>query len=366
PGQESSHGESCEGQANVGPKKRRGGVRRWLPLLVDMLMLLVGEAMAPLLSRVYYNSGGKSLWMATLAQSAGAPLLAIPLILTPRAAAGEPRPALWKMVAICVGLGVLIGCDNFMYSYAMLCLPVSTFSLVAATQLAFNAVTSRLINAQRFTALILNSVVVLTFSAALLGVDSDSSSSDDGGGSVVPRGKHAAGVVLTLSASAVYALIMSLFEVTFEKVIRATTPRWVLKMQIFTSAVATAVSAAALLASGEWRTIHGEAAAFKNGEASYVATVVGIAVGWQAAELGAVRLVARVSSLFANVTGTLALPLVPVLAVAVFGDKMTGTKAVAMLMAVWGFLSYVYHHYLDARRATARPCCSVCTERMAN
>lgn len=33
-----------------------------------------------------------------------------------------------------------------------------------------------------------------------------------------------------------------------------------------------------------------------------------------------------------------------------FGDKMTGIKVVAMLMAVWGFLSYVYQHYLDDRR----------------
>uniref|UniRef100_A0A0E0B647 Uncharacterized protein n=1 Tax=Oryza glumipatula TaxID=40148 RepID=A0A0E0B647_9ORYZ len=115
-------------------------------------------------------------------------------------------------------------------------------------------------------------------------------------------------------------------------------------------------------------------AAFKGGRAAYAATVVGVAVGWQAAALGAVRLIARVSSLFANVTGTLALPMVPVLAVALFGDKMTGTKVVAMLMAVWGFLSYVYQHYLDGRRAAAAAAregrvhaaagCGICTDRM--
>uniref|UniRef100_A0A0E0M469 Probable purine permease n=1 Tax=Oryza punctata TaxID=4537 RepID=A0A0E0M469_ORYPU len=355
PSQESSHDESREAPESATCGTKRRGVRRWLPVLADMLMLLVGEAMAPLLSRLYYNSGGNSLWMVTLAQSAGAPLLVIRLLLTPRSAAGEPRPAASKMVAICVGLGLVVGCDNLMYSYAMLYLPVSTFSLVAATQLAFNAVTSRLINAQRFTPLVVNSVVVLTFSAALLGVDSSSSDDDVGGAgsNAVPRGKHAAGVVLTLSASAVYALILSLFEVTFDKVIGAATPQWVLKMQISTNTVATVVSATALFASGEWRTIRGEMAEFKNGKAAYVVTLMGIAVGWQAATLGAVRMIARVSSLFANVTGTLALPMVPVLAVALFGDKMTGTKVVAMLMAVWGFLSYVYQHYLDGRRPAA-------------
>nr|CAB3487393.1 unnamed protein product [Digitaria exilis] len=161
-----------------------------------MLMLLCGQTMGTLLGRLYYNSGGSSMWMATLAQSAGAPLLLVPLLLTPRydeasasasaSAAGEPgRPATSKVkvAAACVGIGLVIGCDNLMYSYAMLYLPVSTFSLVAATQLAFNAVTSRLINAQRLTALTLNSVVVLTFSAALLGVGSGS----DETASYVPR-----------------------------------------------------------------------------------------------------------------------------------------------------------------------------------
>ncbi|KAL6652522.1 hypothetical protein ACP70R_011447 [Stipagrostis hirtigluma subsp. patula] len=366
PGQESGHDDGREVPGSATPRPKRRSIRWWVLVAADMLMLLWGQAMATLLGRLYYNSGGNSMWMATLAQSAGAPLLAIPLLLTPRAAAGEPRPAAGKIAAVCVGLGVIIGCDNLMYSYAMLYLPVSTFSLVAATQLAFNAVTSRLINAQRFTALILNSVVVLTFSAALLSVGSSS----DGTTSTVPPGKYALGFILTLSASAAYALILSLFEVTFDKVIRTRTLRWVLKMQICTNVVASTVSVEALFASGEWRTIRGEMAGFENGRVRYVATLVGIAVGWQAATLGAVRLITRVSSLFANVTSTLALPLVPIFAVALFGDKMTGIKVVAMLMAVWGFLSYVYQHYIDDRSAAARKKtaggCSVCATRMGS
>jgi len=136
---------------------------------VDMVMLLGGQAATILLGRLYFNSGGGSAWMFTLAHSVGSPLLAAPLVLTPRAAAGEPRPAAPVTAAVCAGLGVVIAFDNLMYAYAVLYLPVSTFSLLAATQLAFNAVTSRLLNAQRLTALVLNSVVVLTFSAALLG-----------------------------------------------------------------------------------------------------------------------------------------------------------------------------------------------------
>ncbi|KAL6651282.1 hypothetical protein ACP70R_010207 [Stipagrostis hirtigluma subsp. patula] len=341
--------DNRDGSKATARRSERGSVRWWMTVALDMLMVLCGQTVATLLGRLYYNSGGNSKWMATLTQSGGSPLLVIPLLLTPPPSPEERQPAASKMAAIYAGIGVMIGFDNLMYSYALQYLPVSTFSLVAATQLAFNAVTSRLINAQRFTALIANSVVVLTFSAALLGVgsSSDETSSD------VPRGKYPVGFVLTVAASAVFALIMSLFELTFEKVIRARTLRWVLRMQLFTSLVASVVSVAGLFASGEWRTIPGEMAAFKNGRARYVLTLVGTAVSWQAAAVGAVRLIARVSSLFANVTGTVALPLVPVFAVALFGDRMTGIKAVAMLMAVWGFLSYVYQHYVDGRSTAA-------------
>jgi hypothetical protein len=87
--------------------------------------------------------------------------------------------------------------------------------------------------------------------------------------------------------------------------------RWVLKVQMFTNLVATAVRVVRLFVSGEWRTLPGEMAMFKNGRVRYVLTLVGTAVCWQVVAVGTVRLIARVSSLFANVTGTVPLPLVP-------------------------------------------------------
>lgn len=336
-----------------------------MTVVVDMLMVICGTTVATLLGRLYYNSGGNSKWMATIVVTGGAPLLIVPLLLTPPLSPEAHQPAASKMVAIYAGLGILIGFDNLMYSYALLYLPVSTFSLVAATQLAFNAITSRLINAQRFTALIANSVVVLTFSAALLAVGSSS----DATSSNIPRGKYPAGFVLTLAASAAFALILSLFELTFEKVVRSRALRWVLMMQLYTNLAASAVCVVGMFASGEWRTIPAEMASFKHGRARYVMTVAGTAVAWQAATLGTNRLISRVSSLFANVTATVGLPLVPVFAVALFGDRMTGIKVVAMLMALWGFLSYVYQHYLDDRRAVAGKKgaeCPVCGVRAAS
>ncbi|CAM0903125.1 unnamed protein product [Alopecurus aequalis] len=363
--EESGHVKNGGGSKASDCRRSTGdSIRWWLMVTVDMLVVLCGQTIATLLGRLYYNSGGNSNWMATLTQSGGSPLLAIILLFTPAESADAgPQPAASKMVLVYLGLGILIGFDNLMYSTALQYLPVSTFALVGATQLGFNTITSRLINSQRFTAHIANSVVVLTFSAILLGVGSSS----DGTSSNLPHGKYTLGFILTLAASATLALILSLFEITFEKVVRIRTFRWVLRVQLCSNIVASMMCVCGLFASGEWRTIPGEMAAFKDGRARYVATLVGMAVSWQAASVGSLRLITRVSALFAAVTGTVALPLVPVFAVVLFGDKMTGIKAVAMLMAVWGFLSYVYQHYLDGRQAakgkeeTAE--CSVCAAR---
>jgi hypothetical protein len=56
--------------------------------------------------------------------------------------------------------------------------------------------------------------------------------------------------------------------------------------------------------------------------------------------------ISSVGILFSNVIGTLTLLVVPILAVVFFHDKLDGAKVIA-LPAIWGFLSYIYQHYLD-------------------
>lgn len=68
---------------------------------------------------------------------------------------------------------------------------------------------------------------------------------------------------------------------------------------------------------------------------------------WQVSSIGLLGLIFEVSSLFSNVISTLSLPVVPIMAVMFFHDKMDGVKVMAMLLAIWGFLSYIYQHYLD-------------------
>ncbi|CAI0545180.1 unnamed protein product [Linum tenue] len=67
--------------------------------------------------------------------------------------------------------------------------------------------------------------------------------------------------------------------------------------------------------------------------------------------IGAVGLIFEVSSLFSNSISAVGLPIVPIMAVFFFNDKMNGIKGVSMALAVWGFVSYVYQYYVDGQKS---------------
>lgn len=326
-------------------------LRWWTVVLVNVVFVLGGQSVATLLGRIYYDQGGKSLWMQTVVQSCGVPL-AIPLLLyfrpkSPSSSSLSPRPRPRFLVvgAIYASLGVLLAGDNLMYSYGLLYLPMSTYSIIGATQVSFNAVFSYFINKEKFRALVLNSVVLLTFSVALIGVSHKSEDTS----SVVPKGKFPAGFALTLSASALFSLILSLTQLTFEQVLRSNAFYTVMELQFWTNTAAACVSVAGLFLSGEWRTIAAEMDGYQKGRVAYAMTLAWTAVAWQLCTMGLMGLVATVSSLFTNVISTVGTPLSPVLAVIFLGDRLDGVKLLAMLIGVWGLLSYVYQHYLDDR-----------------
>ncbi|KAB2056099.1 hypothetical protein ES319_A11G081100v1 [Gossypium barbadense] len=323
----------------------------WLLVAINILFLIAGQAAAVLLGRFYYDQGGNSTWMATFVQTAGFPILCIPLIfLHPyqklETSTSSTYPSIKIVALLYFVLGLLVAGDNMLYSVGLLYLSASTYSLICATQLAFNAVFSYLLNSQKLTALILNSVVILSLSAALIAVNEDSD-----GPSGVSKGKYLVGFICTLGASALYSLLLSLMQLSFQKVLRKETYNVVLEMQIYTSLVATCVSTAGLFGSGEWKGLQDEMKGFKSGRVSYVLTLVWAAVSWQVCAVGVVGLIFAVSSLFSNVISTLSLAIAPLAALLVFHDEMNGVKVIAMLLALCGFCSYIYQNYLDDTKA---------------
>lgn len=326
----------------------------WVLVVVNIFFLLAGQSIAVLLGRFYYDQGGNSKWLATLVQTAGFPILYIPLLFFP--SAREPpstsrNPSFVIIASVYFFLGAILAGDNMLYSVGLLYLSASTYSLICASQLAFNAVFSYFINSQKFTPFILNSVVVLSLSAALIAVNDDSD-----GPSKVSRWKYMIGFVCTLGASAIYSLLLSLMQLAFQKVLKRESFVVVLDLQIYTSLVATCIAIIGLFASGEWKTLRGEMHSFHQGKVSYVMVIVWTAVSWQVCSVGVVGLIYVVSSLFSNVISTVSLAITPIASVIVFHDKMNGVKVIAMLLAIWGFASYIYQNYVDDSKARKSRC----------
>lgn len=336
--------------------------RWWLRVIIYILFLLTGQSAATLLGRLYYDKGGNSKWMATFVQSAGFPIL-LPLLCffpsstklttnpVPSSTSSATKiPKLSTLALLYLAFGLLLTGDNMMYSYGLLYLPVSTYSLLCATQLAFNAFFSFFLNSQKFTPFILNSLVLVTMSASLLAINADSENNTNN----IPKRKYVTGFLCTLGASATYSLYLSLVQLSFQKVIKSETFSTVLNMQIYPSFFATCGCVVGLFASGEWKGLESEMKEYKQGRVSYIMTLFWTAVTWQISSVGLLGLIFEVSSLFSNVISTLALPLVPILAVIFFHDKMDGVKVMAMLLAIWGFLSYIYQNYRDVSESKAK------------
>ncbi|PIA47786.1 hypothetical protein AQUCO_01400410v1 [Aquilegia coerulea] len=336
---------------------RRGGHRWWFMVSLYSLLTLVGQSAATLLGRFYFDNGGNSKWLATFVQSGGFPILIPFLVLFSSRSSSMPNtshdiktksPSFAKLSVLYVSFGIAVSGDNLMYSYGLLYLPVSTYSLLCATQLAFNAVFSYFFNALKLTPYVLNSLVLLTISASVLGLQGNSSDPSN-----IPKGKYIVGFLCTIGASALYSLVLSLTQVFFDKIVKKETFVVVLKMQIYTAMVATCICVVGLFASGEWRELKGEMQLFKTGRVSYVMTLAWTAVLWQVFAVSSLGLIFEASSLFSNVISTVCLPIVPILAVILFHDKMDGMKVVAMVLAIWGFVSYVFEHYLDYSKLKA-------------
>ncbi|CAN8307834.1 unnamed protein product [Cochlearia groenlandica] len=314
----------------------------WVLVLISIFFLISAQAIAVLLGRFYYNQGGNSKWISTLVQTIGFPILCLPLSLLPSSSSSPPSSC--SLAWIYVSLGLAIALDNLLYSYGLLFLSASTYSLVCASQLIFNALFSYYINSQKLTSLILISVILLTISASVISLDDDDSDDPSESNSKL---YYIIGFFCTLAASLVYSLQLSLMQYSFEKVIKKDTFGMVLEMQIYTSLVASFAAVVGLLASGEWKSLRSEMEEFQKGKIVYVLTLVGTSVSWQLGSVGAVALIFLVSSLFSNLVGTLSLVVTPLAALFVFHEKFTEGKMIAMVTAIPALGFYMYQNYLD-------------------
>ncbi|KAL0727606.1 hypothetical protein Bca4012_023699 [Brassica carinata] len=317
-----------------------------------VILLLAGETIATLLGRLYYDKGGNSIWLETLVQLVGFPLT-LPCYYYLKSdqpsktntLTNKTTTSFLKLSLVYIGLGLLAAGHSVLYSFGLLYLPVSTFSLISASQLAFNAVFSYFLNSQKFTPCILNSLVLLTTSSTLLVIQPESDQSSTSNSS--SKYNYVIGYICAIGGSAGYSLVLSLTDYAFEKILKKYTFKAILDMVTYQSLVATCAVAVGLFVSGGWKMLRTEMEEFRLGKHSYLLINIGSMISWQACWIGSVGLILEVSSLFSNVISTLCLPVVPVLAVVFFRDEMSGIKLIAMFLAIWGFVSYAYQHYID-------------------
>ncbi|KAH7545122.1 hypothetical protein FEM48_Zijuj01G0059600 [Ziziphus jujuba var. spinosa] len=323
----------------------------WFRMTIYTFFLLSGQSVATLLGRLYFDKGGKSKWMGTIVQLLGFPIF-LPYYTTPaykNSASNRihsKHPSALILVAVYVVLGLLVAANSYMYSVGLQYLPVSTYSLICASQLAFNAFFSYFFNSQKFTPYVVNSLVLLTISSILLVFQTESTDP-----SKVSKVKYAIGFICTIGASAGYGLVLSLTQFSIQRILKRETFSVVIDMTVYQSLVATCATLVGLFASGEWKGLTKEMNEFELGKVSYVMTLTWTAIGWQVFSIGAVGLIIEVSSLFSNVISVLGLPIIPVLAVIFFHEKMGGVKAISLVLAIWGFISYVYQQYLDHNKS---------------
>ncbi|XP_022777284.1 probable purine permease 10 isoform X2 [Durio zibethinus] len=346
--------------SSLGPVSERTVLRphqiRWLRIVLYIIFGNCGQVSATLLTRLYYAKGGTSKWVGTLVQVVGFPIL-LPYYfisqrkgITPTGTADvETKPSsLLLLFCVYIYLGLLMAGNGYLFSVGLEYLPVSTVALISASQLAFNAFFSYFLNSQKLTPFIINSLVLLTISSILL-VANNNYERPPG----VSDGKYVIGFICTIFGTATNGLSLASQQLAFRKVLKKQSLKVVMDLVIYESLVASIATSIGFLASGEWKGVKREMEGYALGNTSYVMILVWTAVAWQVAIFCGVALVFELSALFANVIAAVGLPIAPITAMLFFHDKMSVIKGIAMVLAVWGFLSYVYQQYLDDRDLNA-------------
>ncbi|KAF8776123.1 hypothetical protein HU200_003809 [Digitaria exilis] len=322
-------------------------------LVIFSACLVLVSATGPLLLRVYFVHGGTRLFLSAFLQISGWPLLLPPICVSlfrRRRSHGVSNlliPARLAGAAAVLGAFYAISC--FVYALGSQALPLSTSSLLQATQLAFTAVFAFLFVGLRFTPFSANAVMLLTIGPAVLGI---------GPGSGKPAGEASrtywTGFIESIAAAALAGLVLPLVEVAMARyggrrtrtgpaAARVTPPYvTVMQMQAVMGAAGTVVCLLGVAIKSDFQALPSETDTFGLGKNSYYLVLIWDAVAWQLMNLGIMGLITCASSLLAGIMIAVLLPLSEVLAVIFLHEKFDGPKGIALVLSLWGFASYLY------------------------
>ena len=215
-------------------------MKKVLLIVINSILLSIGNCGGPLIMRLYFIHGGKRVWLSSFLETGGWPIILFPLTITyfHRRATQGPNTKLFFMkpplfIASAV-IGILTGLDDYLYAYGVKRLPVSTISLIIATHLGFTASFAFLLVKQKFTSYSINAVVLLTIGAGVLALHT---SNDRPEGESIED--YLAGFFMTLGAAALYGFVLPLVELTYKKAKQTITYSLVMEFQMVMCLFAT-------------------------------------------------------------------------------------------------------------------------------
>ncbi|TKY56298.1 Purine permease 1 [Spatholobus suberectus] len=330
-------------------------------LLVNSILLAIGTSGGALAMRLYFIHGGNRIWLSSFLETAAFPVILVPLSISHIHHYCHPhhrhlaKPNLFSMkpplfLASAV-VGILTGLDDYLYACGVARLPVSTFSLIQASHLAFTALFAFLLVRHRFTAYSVNAVVLLTVAAVVLALHS---------GGDRPAGEstrqYVIGFVMILAAAALYGFVLPLMELVYRKSKQRITYSLVMEIQLVMCFFATLFCTAGMMINNDFKVISREAREYKLGETKYYVVLVWSAIMWQFFFLGAIGVIFCASSLLSGIIIAAFLPVTEVLAVIVYKENFQAEKGVALVLSLWGFVSYFYGEIKQDREKNKNLC----------
>ncbi|KAJ7965766.1 Purine permease-like protein [Quillaja saponaria] len=337
-------------------------------LILNCIILSIGNCGGPLILRLYFKHGGKRIWLSSWLETGGFPIILIPLAgcylhrhrrlgrqqsfsTTNVREPNNSNKLIFMKLPLFVAsaiIGTLTGFDDYLYAYGLARLPVSTSALIIATQLVFTAVFAFFLVKQKFTSYSVNAVVLLTVGAGILAMHT---SGDRPAGE--SNKQYIVGFLTTLAASALYGFILPLVELTYKKAKQAITYTLVLEIQLVMCAFATLVCTIGMLINNDFKVIPREAREYGLGENKYYLVLVWNAILWQAFFLGAIGVIFCASSLLSGIIIAVLLPATEILAVIFYKEKFQAEKGVALVLSLWGFVSYFYGEFKQTKNQTS-------------
>lgn len=231
-------------------------------IILNCIILTIGTCGGPLLTRLYYNNGGKRIWFMSFLSTAGFPIILIPLFISflsrrrsnhnrnniENAAKTELFLMETPLFIASIVIGLLTALDNYLYAYGLAYLPVSTSSLIIGSQLAFNALFAFFMVKQKFTPFSINAVVLLTVGTGILALHSNEDKPAN-----ESHKEYVIGFLMTVIAAVLYAFILPLVELTYKKARQEITFPLVLEIQMVMCVAATCFCLVGMLIVGDFK-----------------------------------------------------------------------------------------------------------------